>query len=106
MRFLLMIASRRAWLRAAGQRLEARIIARHRRGQRQGVATSSYPIELMATGVRCQRCRHRDFQHIAVARVDRTCDAYTARAVRARETVGDDAPRLCEGGAVWFSRAQ
>ena len=47
----------------------------------------------MPAGVRRRRRRHRRVQHVAVARADRACAAYAARSVRARETVGDDAPR-------------
>ena len=60
----------------------------------------------MPTGKRRRRRRHRRAQHVAVARVDRACDAYAARGVSARETVGGDAPRFCERGAVWFLRAR
>ena len=52
------------------------------------------PIELTPAGVRRRRRRHRRDPHVSVARVDRTCDAYAAQAVRARKTVGNDAPRF------------
>ena len=85
---------------------EASIIERYRREQRQRVAMSS-----------CRSSRRPlvcgagvvvivAFKHVAVARVDRACDAYAARAVRARETVSDGALRFCVRVAVWFSRAR
>ena len=73
---------------------EARIIARHLRERRRGCCDEFVPIEVIPTGVRHRRCRHHRVQHVAVARVDRACGAYAVRAVRSRETAGDDAPRL------------
>ena len=59
-----------------------------------GCCDKLVPIEVMPAGVRRRRRRHRRVQHVAVARADRACAAYAARSVRARETVGDDAPRF------------
>jgi hypothetical protein len=79
--------ARRSRVRCVRRASRPRVRNRRRRA-------TSVPIELMPAGVRRRRRRHRRVQHVAVARVDRVCGAFAARAVRACETVGDDAPRF------------
>ena len=93
MGFLLRIATRSVRLCAAGQQRGADYRAPSTRTA-TACCNELVPIELTPAGVRRRRCCHR--QHVAVARVDRACNAYAARVDRARETVGDDAPRFCE----------
>jgi hypothetical protein len=79
--------ARRSRVRCVRRTSRPRVRNRRRRA-------TNVPTELMPAGVRRRRRRHRRVQHVAVARADRACGAFAARVVRARETVGDDAPRF------------
>ena len=102
MRCLLRIVSRSARLCATGQRRGAAYRAPLTLTA-AACCDELVPIELTPAGMRHRRRRHRRAQRVAVARIDRACDAHAAQAARACETIGDDATRFCERSAVWFS---